>query len=85
VKPTYAKYWLSDEVKEVEMGVHVERMGKTNAHRLLVGRILRKKLLGGIRRSWENNIKMCLKNRTGGVDRIHLAKCRMLIKAIGQP
>jgi len=40
---------------------HVERMEETNAYRLLVGKILRKKLLGGIRLSWENNFKMYLK------------------------
>jgi len=40
---------------------HVEGMGETNAYRLLVRKILRKKLLVGIRHSWENNIKMYLK------------------------
>jgi hypothetical protein len=55
---------------------HVARMGKgRNVYRVLVGKPKGKRLLGRLRRRWENEIKMDLREIDwGGAEWIHLAQ-----------
>jgi hypothetical protein len=57
---------------------HVARIGeKRNAYRILVGKPERRKPLGSPRRSWEDNIKIDLREiGWGGMDWIDLAPDR---------
>jgi hypothetical protein len=50
-------------------------MGESRgAYRVLVGKPERRKALGRLRRIWENNIKMNLREVVGGTDWINLAQ-----------
>ena len=53
------KYYLDDEIKEVEMDRHVAYMGRQD--KLLVGKPAGVRPPGTPRYKWEDNIKMDLK------------------------
>jgi hypothetical protein len=63
---------------------HVARMGaKRNAYRILVGKPEGKRPRGRIKRGWENNIRMDLREiGWGGMDWINLARDRDQWRAI---
>jgi hypothetical protein len=76
-------YSLQSIIKMIKSGRmkwagHVARMGaKTNAYRILVGKLEGKRPLGRPRRRWMDNIKMDLsKIGWGGMDWIDLAQDR---------
>jgi hypothetical protein len=56
---------------------HVARMGEKSSYRILVGKPEGKRQLGRLRRRWEDNIKMDLREiGCGGMDWIDLAQDR---------
>jgi hypothetical protein len=64
--------------------------GEENACRILVGKLEGKRLLGRLRRRWEDNIKMDLREiGRGGMDWINLAQdrdqWRALVNTVNEP
>jgi hypothetical protein len=51
--------------RRVRWGVHVARVGKKNASRILVRKPAGKRPLGRPRRRWVDNVKMNLKKEDG--------------------
>jgi len=66
------------------MDIHVARMGNMrNAYKILVGKPKRKRPFGSLRRRWENNIIIRLKETEWEVvDWIHLAQGRNQWRAL---
>lgn len=53
------KYYFDDKVKKTEMGKTCRIVGDSrSAYKVLVGKPEGRESLGGLRRMWEDNIKM---------------------------
>ena len=65
-------------LRRIRCAGHVARMGEgRGVHRVLVGKLEGKRLLGRPRRRWEDNIKMDLQDVGGSCgDRMELAQYR---------
>jgi hypothetical protein len=63
--------------RRMRSAVHVARIDKRNAYRILVGELDRRRPLRRSRRRWEDNIKVDLREiGWGGIDWIDLARDR---------
>ena len=72
-------------IKKTDTVGRVAYMGERGACRVLVGKPEGKRTLGRPRRRWEDNIKVDLQERGGGMDWIELAQDVALVKAVMNP